>query len=271
MLSIKKSIEFIVFSNTWIAFLAAGLTFSTSLLNAVTVSYIICLLVFFSTFSIYNFQRLVKHYFNKENISNRHLWINNNAAIIAVFVFLSSVGTVVLFFSIFSIQEFFILFPFALISGLYAVTLFSQKRALRDLPFLKIFLIAITWTVTTVGVPVLEAKLTLSTSLIGQFSFVFFYIISLTIPFDIRDINWDSDATKTIPQVVGKQNAIYISYGVLLLCGIVNYFSFFSWHYLAILFFTGILISFSNKKMPELYYSGILDGIMILFPLVNLF
>ncbi len=271
LLIFRRFIEFIVFSNIWIAFLAAGLTFNTYIINQLPIRIDVCILVFLATFSIYNLQRLVKHFFKKNNYSKRHLWIYKNINILSIFVLLSSLGSVFLFFTLFSIQDFLFLLPFSLVSGLYAVSLFSNQRALRDLPFLKIFLISITWAVTTVIIPFLQTELTFSTSIIGQFIFTFLFIIAITIPFDIRDIDLDDQKTKTLPQVLGAKKAIYASYMLLVFAGLINYYTFFYPSYPIILIISLFFISLSNKKMPELYYSGILDGTMLLFPLLNFF
>lgn len=272
MLVLRKFTEFIVFSNIWIAILAAGLTLNTFLINdELNIDFKVCILVFLTTFSIYNLQRLVKHFFKKNNFSERHNWIYNNIKIIAFLVILSSIGSIYLFFSIFTIQDFLILLPFTLVSGLYAVSIFSNKRALRDLPFLKIFLIAITWGVTTVILPFLQSELILSSKLIAQFLFTFLFIVAITIPFDIRDIHLDDQKTRTLPQVLGTKGATTLAIFILGACLIINYLFFFNINYPIILFVSFVLIRLSNKKMPELYYSGILDGLMILFPLLNYF
>ncbi|MCT4581697.1 MAG: hypothetical protein N4A35_09795 [Flavobacteriales bacterium] len=270
MLITKRFIEFIVFSNIWIALLAAGLVLNTYLINSLPINFEVCLLVFLATFSIYNLQRVVKHFLRKNNFSKRHNWIYNNVKTLALFVVLSSTGSFLLFFSIFSFNDFLYLLPFTLISGLYAVST-PNKRALRDFPFIKIFLIAITWAITTVLIPFLQAGTLISITFYGQFLFVFLFIIAITIPFDIRDLELDDKSTKTLPQILGVQNAIYLAYVLLLVGLVINYLSFFNIVYPIIIAITLILISFSNKKMPELFYSGILDGVMILFPLFNYF
>lgn len=270
MLVLKRFIEFIVFSNIWIAFLAAGLTLNTYLINKdLSLNINVCILVFFTTFSIYNLQRLIKHFFKKNNFSERHTWIYNNIKFIAVLVILSSIGSVYLFFSLFTISDFIILLPFILISAFYAISIFSNKRALRDLPFIKIFLIAITWAVITVILPFLQTDFILSSSLVAQFFFTFLFIIAITIPFDIRDIHLDDKKTRTLPQVLGTKDATSLAVFILGACLLLNYIYFFNITYPIILFVCFILVRLSNKKMPELFYSGILDGIMILFPLFN--
>lgn len=265
---IKSLAEFIVFSNLWIALCASGLTINTYLVLNREINLQVILLVFLSTFSVYNLQRIVKHYLQKKNYSPRHSWIFKNNLIISFFVVASSVAAIIIFFKIYSLTHFIYLLPFSLASILYAFTLFSKKRALRDLPFLKIFLIAITWAVSSVFLPFIELDLIMDRSIIALFVFNLLYIISISIPFDIRDLKLDHQDTKTIPQVFGVSKAIKISCLILIVCVLIIIYTSQAIFVipLAVVF---VLISMTKKEMPELFYSGILDGTILLFPLIS--
>jgi 4-hydroxybenzoate polyprenyltransferase len=229
----------------------------------------VLLLVFFSTFSIYNLQRVIKHFFQKKNHSSRHLWIFKNNFILSFFVGVSSIVAIIIFFKIFSLKHFVYLLPFSLVSVFYAIAVFSKNRALRDLPFVKVFLIAVTWAVSSVTLPSIELNLIYQSKTIFLFFFNFIFILALTIPFDIRDINLDHEKTKTIPQVFGIQGAIKIISFLLFLCLIISVIFLKEYLFFVPLVVSYILIKKTKKEMPELFYSGILDGIILLYPLIS--
>lgn len=269
LLVLRRIIETIVFSNIWIAILASGLTINTYILAKYPINYKVCLLVFFSTFFVYNFQRFIKHFIKKQNYSKRHLWIYNNVYFVFCITIFSFVFIALLSLSIFSTTEIIILLPFSFISVFYTISIF-KKNSIREIPFLKIFFIAITWSVATVLVPFLDMDITLSKLFWGNFMFTFFFIIAITIPFDIRDILLDNKKIKTLPQVFGVKKSILLSRFILILCFFINFLIFFSPSYPIILTIYYFVIGFSNRNMQELFYSGILDGLMLLFPLLTM-
>ena len=269
LFAIKKLVELIVYSNLWISLAASGLSLNTYLVTNKPINLNVVFLVFFATFSIYNLQRLIKHYFQKKNFSKRHLWIYYNINVLSILVGLSSFTSLYFFFSIFSFIDFIILLPFSAISVLYAVSIFSRKRALRDFPFIKVFLIAITWAVSSVILPIIELKLTINTQLINLFLFNLLFILAIAIPFDIRDLKLDDLKTKTIPQVIGVNKSVNFSLGLIFICLVFTSLSFCSFGQIIPLLITFYLVNLSKKEMPELYYSGILDGTILLFPLFN--
>ncbi len=258
-----------VFSNLWIAIAAVGLTLNTYLLLNRAVNQDVVLLVFFATFSIYNLQRLVKHYFQNKNYSNRHYWILEHVKVLEFLVLLSSVASVYLFFETYSLQAFLYLLPFSMVSILYSVTLFSKNKSLRDLPFAKIFLISITWAVVSVVLPFLELELSFDYAFVQLFLFNFFFILAITIPFDIRDVGLDHDETKTLPQYFGVNKAVDLAMWLLSVCLLISIFSFFTFGQIIPLVIALILVLKTKKKQPELFYSGLIDGVILLFPLLN--
>ncbi len=94
--------------------------------------------------------------------------------------------------------------------------------------------------------------------------------MALTIPFDIRDIDLDESEKKTIPQLVGEKNAIWISillivmsYPMLWLVARQSMIFTLFVIILGIIFIRG-----SYKHRGDLYFSFIIDGFLILLPLI---
>ena len=83
----------------------------------------------------------------------------------------------------------------------------GQRRALREVPLLKIFLIAGVWSAITVGVPTLALQRPLAQA-VGLLAQRFCLVLALAIVFDIRDLSRDRAAgTRTFPVVLGPARA----------------------------------------------------------------
>ena len=83
----------------------------------------------------------------------------------------------------------------------------GQRRALREVPLLKGFLIAGVWSAITVGLPALALHRPLAEAL-GLLAQRFGLVLALTIVFDIRDLSRDRAAgTRTFPVVLGVAGA----------------------------------------------------------------
>ncbi len=136
-------------------------------------------------------------------------------------------------------------------------------KTLRELPFVKSFLVAFVWMYITIIFPLKHYNIKQSFETIEYAIMVFLFITAITLPFDIRDRQVDN--IKTVPIAIGDQHTMILSELLMLLyCLILLQSNFFSWKLLlcAVLFM--IIISFSNKKRGEFYYTGILDGLPLL-------
>ncbi len=93
----------------------------------------------------------------------------------------------------------------ALLTFFYAVPLLNNKN-LRTLPALKIFIVAVVWAGISVLVPVFASDEPLDLDIWLTFFQRLLIVIVLTLPFEIRDIPYDSFALKTFPQQLGVRN-----------------------------------------------------------------
>jgi 4-hydroxybenzoate polyprenyltransferase len=96
----------------------------------------------------------------------------------------------------------------------------------------------------------------------------YFYIVAVTIPFDIRDLKYDDAKKKTIPQVVGVKKAKWISFILILLYTILIVFLqsnlLYNPLFFASIFVTIILISGIKESRNEFYFSGLIEGSILL-------
>ena len=106
--------------------------------------------------------------------------------------------------------------PFVLLTVLYAVPFLSGfEKNLRAVSYLKIVVVALVWDAFTVLVPVINAEILVGFDFYLVFLQRFLLIVVLILPFDLRDVKYDSLALQTIPKKVGEQNTKRL--GVILL------------------------------------------------------
>ncbi|MCL7988190.1 hypothetical protein M8998_09600 [Sphingobacterium sp. lm-10] len=98
----------------------------------------------------------------------------------------------------------------------------KHTGGLRQIPGLKLFHIALVWSLSTVGLPVVEAWAEgmpidwTAANFLGIIKVLFLMVC--TLPFDVRDIKQDSYYNlKTVPTMIGKQRSIQLNY-VLIVC-----------------------------------------------------
>jgi len=165
---------------------------------------------------------------------------------------------------------------------LYSFSVSRKKktsRNLRNIPYLKIYLIAIVWVFACIVFPILYENTILQVQHVGLFVAFFFYLLGITIPFDIRDFQYDPKSLKTIPQLIGVEKAKQLA--ILLLClssSIVVILIFKNLLkpdlgvFMIILFLiSSVLSMFCDESKNQYYYTGFLDGTMVLFILSQLF
>ena len=147
---------------------------------------------------------------------------------------------------------------------------------LRNVPFLKIFLISLVWATITFLLLVLENQIALDLVNVIHFLSRFLFVLAITIPFDIRDIPFDKRQLKTLPIFFGEKKARVVAhlillisfmiYSFLFLCNIVelNFIFAIATSYLI----AAVLIFNSKKQKTEIYFSFGVESASIIFYLV---
>jgi hypothetical protein len=132
-------------------------------------------------------------------------------------------------------------------------------------------LVAFVWTSTTLLLPYFNSPNVVVDFPIGLSLAYFIFFFALAIPFDIRDLIFDEKIMKTIPQLLNKKGALWLSIILWIVYGMI--LNIVSTNYLVAsnigLILGIILIIFSLKKVEnDLYYSIVLDGLLVLLPLL---
>lgn len=199
---LKQWFSFYVFSNVHVAIAAYCLTKITFLELGFQNEYL-ALFVFFSTILSYNLIR----FFQLDKINSMTaIWIRANKKGLLALNMLALAGIVYYGFKL-SIRGFLALLPFFIATVFYVLPIKNKAIGLRQVPALKLILIAFSWVGITLYFPIQEAgHLDLSTQWY-YFAQRFFFIIAITIPFDIRDAQFDLPELATLPQVLGVAKA----------------------------------------------------------------
>lgn len=217
-------VDFLLFSNIYIAFATAALAIETIILFDIS-DFGFIFFIFFSTLFLYSFHRSFR--LNKrseaEQLENRHVWIKKNPIL---FYLIFSIAFLALCYSAFfylDLRTILFLLPVSALSFGYSIPFIKVSNRflrLRDLPGLKIFLISFTLSYVTVILPLVHyyEYIEISYKLI---LFVFFrrvlFVFAITIPFDIRDIKYDEENNvKTLPILYGVETAKRIAVFALL-------------------------------------------------------
>lgn len=166
--------------------------------------------------------------------------------------------------------------PAIVLSTLYVMPLGKKKLRLRDYGIIKIPVQSLIWAWLIVIIPQVLSSNELSGSVWLIFFEKFLFLFAITIPFDIRDMKVDSaQGVKTIPQIIGKRNALLASYLMITLCIVIVFFLYFQNTYDQT-FFAGLVLSYlttlflllkSKNREKDYWFSFLLDGTLVVQPL----
>jgi 4-hydroxybenzoate polyprenyltransferase len=272
-----KLIWALINSNIYISLAAVFLTIESQIqLGMKPQCHPYLFIIFFATLFEYNLHRLITVITNKEALnSDKHRWVKENLKKFYVVVIMSVAGFIFAAF-LAKIDVLIAFAPIALITLFYTIPVFVNKKnifRLREIPYLKIFLIAFVWSTSTILLPVIQSgfifnKVHIFLMLLERFFFVF----AITIPFDIRDIEADKQAgLKTIPLLFDKNKSQFISCISLIIFIVIAFYDYqdkSSWYIIIALSLstisTYIFLSLNKIKNLTYYYYGILDGTMLL-------
>jgi len=147
----------------------------------------------------------------------------------------------------------------------YAFPLLKQKN-LRSISALKIYLVAFCWSLAVVLAPAIHYKVVVNYKIILEAIQVFLLVIALIIPFDIRDLKYDSHLLATLPQRFGVQKSKRIAYFLLGFYFIVDFVFGAKTSYkisLVVIVVTSLLIYKMPNKPVKYYCSFGIESIPI--------
>lgn len=229
----KRFVDFIVYSNLFIACCALTLTYETfCLLHLPTPLNWYLLLIFFCTVFIYSLHYYVKS--KKDKKDSRLDWCRKNNKLllmIIVFSFIFIAGGVIWHYEMIFMKEghfnypnlaWFIVIPLLALGYSYPLNPWN-KKSLRQVGWLKMASLSFIWSFTTVVLPVLmlpELNDAFNSFTIVVILFIhrFFFIASLGFLFNIYDYEEDKkDRINTIAVMLGPGKSLQKGKWVVLL------------------------------------------------------
>lgn len=203
-----------VYALAWITLLEFNVSYDENILY----------FIFYASITGYNFVK----YFGIAKFHHRRL--TNWLKIIQIFSFCCFV--LMCFYALqLKYKTLLYILGFGLITFLYAIPflpkrLFLDKQQnLRSIGGLKIYVIALVWSGVTVFLPLINNDYTIVTTDIMITAVQrYIFVIVLMLPFEIRDLQYDSLKLSTVPQKIGVKQTKMIGIGLLFVFFFLEFF-----------------------------------------------
>ena len=246
-ISLHKFYHAIISSQAWVAFCFALFCKYFQLIHDWQNDTLI-FISFFATLSVYNFAHWR---------SDKLRWR----------LIISVVSILICFYLGFKFLKFNLLISLSLLAIISIFYSWSfLKNNLRNIPYLKIFLIALVWSFAAI-LPVFIDFTLLNWYIIFLWISLFCYVIAITIPFDIRDVLVDKLSLKTLPQRFGIRKSVFLGYFLILVSAVFYeiYFSFsehnwdmsFSISLVVVIIFLSLTKPFRSRYFTAFWLEGV--------------
>ncbi|MDG5492518.1 hypothetical protein [Psychroserpens sp. SPM9] len=269
MRALKNIVDFYINSSIHVALAVFALSWVTLLEFDLKYDESILFFIFFSTITGYNFVK----YFGLAKFHHRSLAIWLKA--IQVFSFICFLALCYYAFKL-ETKTMIYIGAFSLITFLYAIpmvpkTIFiDKKKNLRSISGLKVYVIAFVWSGVTVFLPLLNGDYTISNDVILSAIQRFIFVIVLMLPFEVRDLSYDSIRLSTIPQKIGVLRTKILGVVLLVMFLCLDLFKeettgVFFWVQMVIIVITLVLLLFSREHQTKYYSAFWVESIPILW------
>jgi len=260
---LRQAFDLYINSSIHVALAVVCFAMISMLENNFKITYELLAFIFFSTITGYNFVKYA-------GIAKlHHSSLAGNLRIIQIFSFISFLALI--YFSLqLSVNVLIATAILGLLTLLYALPVFGNSRNLRSLAGIKIFVIAMVWAGTTVLLPVINAQELLNQPVLIDFFQRFCMVVVLTLPFEIRDLIYDSDSLETIPQRIGVRKTRLFGIILLTLIVIIEIFQqqFRSYSLLSLFLvcvILGVFLLGSREQQTKYYASFWVELIPIIY------
>lgn len=264
MQKIKYGVNFYIDSSLHVAFAVCALLRITLLNLELSCGKSVLYFSFFGTIVAYNF---IKYY----NIWLQKNKINTKLKLIFILSCCAFLGAIYFYFYLKSNTKIIAFLAF-LLTFLYTYPIFPNKKNIRNLAGIKVYLVALVWVLVTVILPIIEADFYVNEMVIFKGVQRFILVFILLLVFEIVDLQFDGSSLKTIPQQLGVAKTKYLSYFLTIIFLILGILVFKT--YMAIALITTLLflfIYFSSENRSKYYTAFWGEAIPIIWLLLLLF
>lgn len=272
-------LDLFIYGSINISIAAACINLEAFYFLKVQPDWVYIIFIFFSTMVIYSLHKIIGiRMIDQRSITKRFRIVKKYRWHMLLYAGISTMICLFLLAKM-DVATILLLLPVGMISILYVTPLLKSKR-IRDFNFVKIFVIAFVWMYLSVVIPVATNQIQFSGAIFFLAMEKFIFILAITIPFDVRDLQVDQYKNiKTLATKLGTEKAYRLSYilmaaawisaivySVLLELGsgqIVLFtlvYSFIIW-----------LLYFTKSKSSDYYFSGVLDGAIFLRSFILIF
>ncbi|MEY8868692.1 hypothetical protein AB9K24_04260 [Meridianimaribacter flavus] len=253
-----------VFSLAWITLLEFELPYDKNVL----------FFIFFASITGYNFVK----FFGLAKFHHRSLatWLKYIQLfslvcfLLMCYYVLQLKQTTLVYISVFGVVTFLYAIPF-----LPKKIFLDEKQNLRSLSGLKVYVIALVWCGVTVFLPLANADFLMNWDVSITAIQRFVFVLVLMLPFEIRDLQYDSVKLATIPQQIGVKKTKLIGVLLLMVFFFLDYLKddMQLMNLLVLLMVTAITllsVVLAKKEQSKYYSAFFVEGIPVLWLLLVL-
>lgn len=228
-----KTFYWIVFGNFWVATGIVALYAVACSVLMIEFSWLWAAALFFATVSAYTYHRAgpgVQHS-TTGGAGIRRSWIAEHSRGLRIQMVLTGVLAIAFFIRLCSVEQWSLLIPATVVATVYIlpiIPLGGKWIKLRELPYFKIFIIVAVWMVLSL-LPLVSETSPLPQNKPLQLLLLqrLFFLLAVTIPFDLRDMEFDRNrGIKTLATRLGAERSIQTSHLLLVLSAIVCWMGF---------------------------------------------
>lgn len=279
---LKIIFRYFVFNNVWIALCALSMLVETQWFFEIPFKWdALAAFIFFGTFFDYNHHRFSWHFNPSHPFADLKRFFSSEVSnTLRISILVGFAGTAISFVLL-DPKIIPVVLLFSIITLAYSLPMIKWKNKfmrLREITYLKIFVVAFVWSFVTVIIPLMYVSKEVSYVTVAiVFLRRLLFIYAITIPFEIRGIEIENSyGNRNLPMIYGVRRMKIVGIifmGMFCLLSAVHelYFEFNITDrqniFLPLLIsaiVSGMLIAFYNSKRSEWYNAFFVDGMMIL-------
>lgn len=253
---LKKIVDLYIDSSLHVALAATALCGVTGVCLGIDIPSYLLVALFLGSVAGYNFIKYAPLAADFISVKGRYL------RAMQVFSALSIIATLY-FLKDFSIATLGCAALVGLLVFFYVYPVHKLKGNIRNVKGVKVYVVALVWALCTVVLPVLEAGMPLDGVVLFEVIRRMLFVLAITIPFEIRDLNLDQPGLYTIPQQFGVRGAKLLGYCFLLafwLLGVLSGLEYLEdkWQAEGILVLVALGLLYGAHRNRHKYYTGLL-------------
>jgi hypothetical protein len=265
---LKSILDFYINASIHVAFAVYALLRITEIYFDFSYNQNLNYFIFFGTITGYNFVK----YAGVAKL--HHQSLTDSLKVIQVFSLFCFLGMCYFAYQN-ALQTLYISIPFVLLTVLYAVPFLSGfDKNLREVSYLKVVVVAIVWAGFTVLIPIIDSDSEITFQVYLLLLQRFLIVVVLILPFDIRDVKYDSISLQTIPRKIGFEKTKRLGLVLMIFCLILEYLASTTNTMqtpFMLFFFLVILLLMRAKKDQSQYYSSFwVESLPIVWWLIHL-